>query len=350
MRAWLLVALFVFSVNGETATTWIIPAPFYTPETRLGLSLTFFGILKDKSSEGMRTHPSNAKLTLSYTQNRQISVTFLPTLSWREGDYKIRAFSAFQIYPNRFYGLTGRGLELDPGEPYSSDSFRFHSKFLKRIYSQWRIGFLYAYERHKLLEKEIDGALEGDAVPGAKGASFSGPGLLAEFDSRDNEFFPSEGLYLEISGTTYFKFMGTNAFEQYVLDTRAYYTFIPWHILALQFFVKATTQEPPFQALSKLGGDRLLRGVYNGRYQDRHCWITQAEYRFPIWWRFSGAAFMGLGSVSYELENLLNAVPKLTGGGGLRLQIDRAEKVNLRADFAFGPASSGAYIGIGEAF
>ena len=67
-------------------------------------------------------------------------------------------------------------------------------------------------------------------------------------------------------------------------------------------------------------------------------------------WRLGAALFGGVGRVSRDLTGL-----KLEGwhpsrGGGLRLNVARAEKLNLRVDAGVGSDGPALYVGVGEAF
>ena len=102
--------------------------------------------------------------------------------------------------------------------------------------------------------------------------------------------------------------------------------------------------------LPQLGGAELLRGYFEGRYRDRTLMLAQAEYRFPIIWRFGGVAFGGIGGVSHSLRTFNATAPKWAVGAGLRLQLNEAERLNVRADVGAGHDTFGFYVNVGEVF
>ncbi len=76
----------------------------------------------------------------------------------------------------------------------------------------------------------------------------------------------------------------------------------------------------------------------------------QTEYRYPIYQRFSGTVFGGIGEVAGKYVNFASNI-KGAAGLGLRFFLDTEQKVNIRFDIAindeFGTAT---YFMVMEAF
>ena len=75
----------------------------------------------------------------------------------------------------------------------------------------------------------------------------------------------------------------------------------------------------------------------------------QAEYRFPIVWRFSGAAFGSAGQVASAISDIRYSQFHYAGGGGLRFAVLPREGLNLRFDVAYGNQVN-YYIVLAESF
>ena len=105
----------------------------------------------------------------------------------------------------------------------------------------------------------------------------------------------------------------------------------------------------PFYLLPTFGGDHSLRGVLEGRWRDRTALSLQAELGVPLFWRFGAGVFGGAGQVAARPGALAweRFVP--AGGAGLRLTVDRADRVILRVDRGFSRGSANWYLSIGEA-
>jgi hypothetical protein len=102
--------------------------------------------------------------------------------------------------------------------------------------------------------------------------------------------------------------------------------------------------------LPRLGGDKILRGYYKGRYRDKILAVVQAEVRIPVWWRFGVTAFAGAGDVADRPGRLRLADFKFSWGWGIRFKISPREGTNLRMDVGYGKNGSGFYLTANEAF
>jgi outer membrane protein assembly factor BamA len=202
-----------------------------------------------------------------------------------------------------------------------------------------------------MVETEENGALAAGDVTGSGGGTLSGLGGWFNRDTRDNIFYSTQGSLCEISGAYYAGALGCDFdFGRYGLDLRKFFSMGERQVVALQSLVVATSGDPPFQMLAQLGGDRVMRGYYNGRFRDRHAAVLQAEYRVKVWWRIGAAAFAGVGDVAHRPADFRIEDFKYSLGGGLRFLLSRQEGMNLRIDSAFGDGTSGFYITLGEPF
>jgi hypothetical protein len=134
------------------------------------------------------------------------------------------------------------------------------------------------------------------------------------------------------------------------VDLRQYVSLKPQQILALQMYVQWVGGNPPFYEFPALGGQRIMRGYYQGRYRDEVLAAAQAEYRGHIGGRFGFVAFAAVGDVGSKLTDVQIRELKTSLGGGLRVLFNKAENVNLRVDAGFGRGTTGIYFGLEEAF
>jgi outer membrane translocation and assembly module TamA len=93
-----------------------------------------------------------------------------------------------------------------------------------------------------------------------------------------------------------------------------------------------------------------MRGYYEGRFRDRNYITGQLEFRQMIWKRIGVVGFLGAGQVNDKTTKLSLSEFKPSYGFGLRYVIDLEEKINVRADFAWGTGTNGVYFGINHAF
>jgi len=326
-----------------------IPAVFYTPETRIGggASLIYFFRMPDSATE---TRPSNIGVLGLYTQNNQYLISGGPKLYWQNELYFANLGVAYQKWPDHFYGI-GNQTHQDAEEVFTPLISRFSLEISRRWIGRLYAGPTYRYFRYSMEKKEDDGLLESGEIEGADGGLVSAVGLAITWDSRDNTFSANEGGYYRATAEMIHPAWGSDfTFNQFEVDLRHYYPIASEHILALQALFKGMTDDPPFLLLAELGGSQIMRGIYEGRYRDRSLAALQAEYRFPIWWRFSGAVFASAGDVADRLNFLYVPDFKVAAGGGLRAALNQRERIKLRIDFGVSEEDTGFYFLFSEAF
>src|SRR5262249_3974825 len=110
------------------------------------------------------------------------------------------------------------------------------------------------------------------------------------------------------------------------------------------------TGNPPFYELCQFGAFGDIRGYQPGRYRDNRMFATQAEYRRILSKRWGFSVFGGIGEVAPSW-NKFSADNLLPGGGlGARFNLSKQERINLRADIAYGKNGWSWVFSLGEAF
>ena len=137
----------------------------------------------------------------------------------------------------------------------------------------------------------------------------------------------------------------------FIIDNRFYHPVNKRNVLAAQLYGQFTTGNAPFNMLSLMGGESLMRGYYLGRYRDDHLIAGQLEYRilpFSFSKRWGASVFIAAGQVfnkeSFQLKNFLP-----TGGAGLKFLVFPEKDIYTRVDVAFTQEGRGIYFFIGEA-
>ena len=170
-------------------------------------------------------------------------------------------------------------------------------------------------------------------------------GATAHYDSRDNVFYPSKGIFAKVTAAAAWTNkieipQGQQATINGLLsaDFRHYVPLLSNLVFAWQFKAQLMLSEYDishltlYPMLPRLGGQDGLRGIHSDMFRDDIMLALQAELRIPIWSIFRAAVFAGIGDV-YDYHNWHWAVPKVGYGIGLRAAINKA-KVNIRFDIA----------------
>jgi hypothetical protein len=207
----------------------------------------------------------------------------------------------------------------------------------------------------RLASLEPGGLLDGCGATGCRGGTvYSVAGTVA-WDTRDQVLSAQRGMLLSArAGGGVSSLAGSGGgpgkFVEGELDAR---TFLPALLrgarLALQARLHAVAGVVPFYVRPTFGGDRSLRGVREARWRDLTALSLQAEYAVPLFWRLGIGFFGGAGQVAPRPGDLAwkRFVP--AGGAGLRVTVDRADRVFLRLDRGHSPGFAAWYVTLGEA-
>jgi len=330
----------------------ISPILYYQPETRIAFGLAGNVVFR-LSKKGKRKRPSIIAPLFIYTQNKQIRGLVKADLYLYNNAYHIISEIKYQDFPDKFFGV-GSNVPDTHEESYTAKTLDFYISILKRVTGYLNLGVRYDFSNLQIREIEKSQLLDSGEIPGSEGSRLSGLSLLLNFDSRNNIFFPSRGYWLKFTAGFYNKILGSQFnYETYRLDLRRYIPLFSdsGHVLALQGLVQTQYGTVPFHKMSRMGGQNIMRGYYDGRYRERNLVVLQAEYRFPVFWRIGAVAFAGMGDVSHRFRDFTLDNVKYSYGFGLRYLFNKKEDMYIRFDLGFGNNGASAfYFSVFEAF
>lgn len=329
----------------EAGAEWVaLPFLLYTPETGLGGG----GAVGHYRRLGQAPEPSSFLTALTVTLRKQLSVEFLPDV-YLSGGSRVDGGIRFRHYPDVFYGI-GQGTPEELEEEYTSRVVDVEVRGRRPVGGGVRLGLEARFRHERMWKVEEDGLLEAGMAPGHDGGTTVGLGVTAARDTRDNLFAPRRGSYVEGSWTVHDRRLGSDFdFHRLLLDARRFLPVGQASVVGLHLYLEAAPGRTPFQLLPLLGGDNRLRGYREGRFRDRGYVAVQGEYRFPVWRRWSGVAFVGAGDVFRNPSDLGLSDLEAAAGIGARFRLTD-EGVTLRGDFALGREGTGVYFTLGHAF
>ena len=331
---WTFVPLPVLSFSSDTGfMVGIYPNIFYNPDTsnpdQKSNSISFLGI---------------------YTEKQQWTMSGATDWFFDVDRYNLKFSTEVSRYPSSFYGI-GPGTDLDDSESYTPLRFDLATAFRFKIVSGLYLGPRVLFTSIDMVEVENGEMLDTGNIPGSDGATFLGGGPSLTWDKRDNGTYPHSGFIADVKLDFFRKELGSSEnYTQLALDYRHFFQLYGEHVLGVELYSRLTHGTVPFQVLPHLGGSSLMRGYFNARFRDMVSVATQIEYRFPIYWRFGGVVFAGVGQVAPRLSELSVDDLKYATGFGIRFAFVEDPKVNVRIDFAFSPESFDFHIKALEAF
>ncbi len=326
-----------------------LPVVFYTPETELGggagLLVTARG--SDALSED---RPNTCGIFAVYTQKGQTSIQLSPELYLAHGLWKVSLDAGYSKFPSTLHGIGPDAPEEDP-EEYTPEAFTVSALAQRRVAAHAFAGFTLAAGRTAIVRRERggDGIVDPRVQAGRENGALVGAGPVLTHDSRNNIYSPRSGSLHQAGSVYYSPALGSDfTVDAHSVDLRRYVGLAGEHVLAAQAVWRKVGGRVPLRAYPSLG--QHVRGIVEGRFQDRLLAAAQVEYRFPVAWRFRGAAFLAGGTVAGTWGAFALADVRAAGGLGVRYALNARERLYLRVDAGVSAEGMEVYFQFGEAF
>ena len=333
------------------STQWVerswtaLPSLFYSPRTRLGGggSVRFF----PRRRAG--TRPTNIQFSFIYTARKQMVISLVPDLFFREKKKRLFMSILYLDFPDVFFGI-GNDAPRSASESYTSQVASFLASGEQEVAPDLSLGLQTWIRYEKVSELKEDGFLATGNVTGIGAGTAVGLGTFFRWDTRDNFFYTNHGSYVRGSWMLFPEAIGSDyRFSRATLDVRHFVPLSWRYVVAMRSYTQGAFGSAPFQLLPQIGGRSLMRGYSEGRYKHNVLTVAQAEFRAYIWGPFGAVLFGSLGDVQRRVSSLGSDRFILGGGGGLRLLIND-EGLNFRVDYGYGRDGGNLYFTLGEAF
>ncbi|MFD1553566.1 BamA/TamA family outer membrane protein [Putridiphycobacter roseus] len=321
------------------------PLAFYLPETSLAFGA--LGICVFNPGETKNWRKSQVQLGLAYTLKKQF-LLFVPYELYFKQKWKLNGELGYYKYFYNYYGI-GPNSKEENLETYDANFPRIITGLSYRVKPTFLLGVQYRLDAFQI--PFTDSLLSIDKPIGAEGGIISALGFTASYDSRNDIFYPSEGLFINF--TT--EFAGNATFSSFdfsllSIDANYYHRIFKNHILAFNVFAGSSQGDVPFTSYYYLSSGKKGRGFNDRRFIDRNMGLVQLAYRFPIYKRFRGTLFASEGNVGPSFISIFENKPKLAYGAGVRFQMSKKQLSHIRLDVARSYEGFQFYITIGEAF
>ena len=333
----------------------VLPYATYTPQTKIQFGIG--GGLQFKwpsAASDPHTRASYLATNLAYTTKGQWSVyqelsLYTPGNRWWLWERGTVAF-----FPLNFYGI---GPETEKGDTNLMEHryIKLEAKAVRRLTGDFYGGLYYRLNSFFDIDWQFPERIPAD-LPGGDGGVASGLGTTVMLDSRNSATTPTRGSYVLVDYLHQTSALGSDfEFDQLVLDAR---TYIPVRqrkdVIALNGYAMFNGEDVPIQMMAMISAwntSLLARGIYLGRFRDRHQVMGQVDYRGHLKGRFGYVAFGSAGSVFGSPGNELGDRVVFTYGAGLRFNVNPADPLNLRVDYTLSSfGESGLSVGATEAF
>jgi outer membrane protein assembly factor BamA len=311
---------------------YVLPTLFYQPETRYagGINGGYFFHFIDP------VKMSSVNFNLIFTQKGQFNINVFPRFYWgREGSWFLTSFLTVQNYPNYFVGIGNNPTKLMLAHPvpYTSRNVTIGIQPQRYVNKRLLFGFQWFFRKERtIMQDSLRMKAYAMQRTGWSPYSMVGVGALVAYDSRNSQYNPLNGLFYKFSFLYCDPLLGSSHhIVQLTYDFRQFVQVYHHHVFAWQFLTDWRLGDAvPFQFLTTIGGQDMLRGFTPGMFRDNAMAALQAEYRIPIYENLSGAMFGATGDV-FNGKNLNIYRLKTSYGAGLRFRLTKAN-INFRLD------------------
>ena len=326
---------------------WVLaPIPVSNPTVGTGLQAVLLYLHPKQPGEADVANATSGLVGM-YTDSKSWVAGAFHDGNWGGDLYRYRLFAGQGNFNLNFYGIGQNPKFIDDSVKYSLQGQVLGGQLQRRLPGtrEWYGGISYVYMDTKVSFKLSN--LQPDLPDVSKPFINGGLGLLATYDSRDDNYYPQRGQMFQLSLTDYGETWGGDyeydmlkAFYNHYLPLR------PETTLAMRAFLQSSNGNAPFFALPNLN----MRGFSRDRYRDDHSLSLHAELRHKFRPRWGAVAFLEAGWVGGELNGLLDGDVVTSEGVGLRWQATEDKALNLGLDLAFSDGDSTVYIRVGEMF
>jgi outer membrane protein assembly factor BamA len=329
---------------------FIMPIPIANPTIGNGLGIATMYLFQ----AGENAPPSSVSLAGFYTDTESWATALGTETYFKDDKYRLAGWIGHFDVNLKFFGIgsdagdRGESIGINQSGEFFNPSFKF------RVADNFYLGLQY---RLVTLDTTVDRddlppEIPDEGLPVDSEDVTSGLGILLDYDTRDNKFYPHHGSFLNVKSNFAGEALGSDRnYQQYEVGYNLYRELGENKIIAWRSTACFMGGDAPYYDLCQFGGESdAIRGYIGGQYRDDVSLTTQVEYRWRFYKRLGMVAFAGIGEVAPKVsdmnsENILHSL-----GGGIRFRASEEQRVNLSIDYAVGKDSNAWYFRIGEAF
>ena len=299
------------------------------------------------------TRTSNLQSVLLYSLKKQFVAAINGTIYSKGEEYILHEQFSYSSFPDKFWGLGNQSAD-NLAEDYTFKQCYVYLHLMRNLGNNLFAGLLFEYQNVMEVDYLKGGLFDQQNIAGRTPYKVAGLGLSFTYDNRNDAFAPDKGYFAQFYFNHFDHGFGSDfTYTNFIVDLRRYFRIYQKQVLALQVYSFTNAgDEIPLRSLGSIGGANMMRGFYAGRYRDKQELIIQSEYRIPLKKRFSAVGFYSLGDVGNTIKDYSLSNIKYAYGAGLRIALNKSEKLNLRLDYGIGQGNhnKGFYLQLGEAF
>lgn len=160
-------------------------------------------------------------------------------------------------------------------------------------------------------------------------------GARLEWDTRDDDSYPTTGSHLNVSANYGFTLSGASRDYAYSkANFEIYRSLSETSVFAARLSTCATTSDTPFFDQCSIGASDSFRGFSPAQYYDYRLVSSQVEFRQRLGKRFGVVAFGGVGWTGPNYSDLLSSDARAAVGFGLRYRLSQKFPIDFSVDLS----------------
>ena len=331
-------------------TPLVAPLPFHNSQIGWGVAV-MVGLIHRFDAD-TTVKPSTGAVTGLVSENGSWGLMALEIARFGADAWRARGVAGYMDLRYDFYGIGIDAGEAGVSIPIEQTMVLASGALLRRVVPGLYLGptLLWMQTTVTPRDEETPGLPE---LPDQSRAHLVAPGVLAEWDTRNSDYWPDQGSLAQLKANFFSTTSGESGSFQRYQAAWSWYQGLrgPRLVLVTNLNACGAPGDAPFYGLCSLGSGRFaLRGYTQGRYRDHYATVVQAELRGHTAGRLGATLFGGFAQVAAEFSDLFDARMLPAGGAGLRYQLTRNYPMHLRLDYAWGRDGGLLYFSVGEAF
>lgn len=324
---------------GEAASPWLL-TPTVSADPKLGTTLGAVAGYVSALDRG--SSPSLITAFATYSDTDSYVGGMFGDLYFGADTHKVMFGYINGKIRNEYDDFLGTGRTVRTEDNIES----LFARYQHRVGDHWYLGGQFIMSDYVI---GADGIFELilDQI-GLTGFQSNGIGLVAQYDTRDDQRDPTTGDSFVAHNVAYREGLGgEESFDTFTINYSNYWPFGDGHVLATNARGR-WTGDAPLSGYSSLN----MRGYTRGNYLDEHYTHLNLDARFHVRGRWGAALFGGVGclyskvSACRESESLY---PML--GAGIIFDLKPDAGIVLRLDYARGESDNEAiYLSLGQPF
>ena len=336
---------------GPSVTPLLAPIPFKNSQLGWGLVLMAGAIHRFDPDTTLK--PSTGAIGGFYTENKSWGLMALELARLGHDTWRLRGALTHMDVRYEFFGIGedagDAGLSVPLGQRVDVGVGTVLRRIVPGFYGGAGVLWMHTTVR---LRAELPPTL-ASLDPDLGGIDMFALGLQGEYDTRNDDYWPTHGSLAMLKGWFFTDALGaTRVFQRFVAGW-SYYMRLRGErlLLATNLNAAAASDNTPLYLMPSVGAGRFgLRGYTMGRYRDQVMTTAQAEVRWHSKGRLGAVSFFGLGQVAPDLGSLGEASILPAGGLGLRFKLTQQFPMHMRFDYAWGKNENLFYFSVAEAF